>query len=364
MFIFIAQGFDPNYVFEEHDNETPLHAAASGGHLMIVHILIQAGANINALNQNLYTPMMIAIEEKHHSVMQYLLKAGADHETRSEDGMTALHIAAKCGNLEAVTTLINNRKINLNLQDDGGWTALVWATEHRHVLVVKYLLSKGAESNVQDDEENIGIHWACYSGDVNIAYIYLELGCDINAANIHGDTPLHVAARRDNYDCVVLLLSRGADLTITNKNQETPASCSPKNSQSLMALKINAELRSNSIRKTKTDKVLDRDVSKGKEFYQISIVNGYDSELPPTDYVYITENCETSSINIDRTITSLQVKFSKHLNKLILIFFFSRVVIVKMNVYRTVVFVRLLVYDVGMIVKENYHLILIYLTLQ
>ena len=84
--------------------------------------------------------------------------------------------------------------------------------------------------------------------------------------------------------------------------------CAPKGSQTAMALKINTELRRfDPIRKINSDKILDRDVSKGKEFYQIPIVNGYDSELPPADYMYITENCETSSINIDRTISSLQV---------------------------------------------------------
>lgn len=75
-----------------------------------------------------------------------------------------------------------------------------------------------------------------------------------------------------------------------------------------MALKVNCELRRfTSSRQLQSDKYLHRDVSKGKEYYQIPIVNGMDNELVPLDYMYITDNCETSPINIDRTITSLQV---------------------------------------------------------
>ncbi|CAG2171243.1 unnamed protein product, partial [Oppiella nova] len=36
----LAQGFDPNFPFEDNDNETPLHAAANCGHILVVHLLI------------------------------------------------------------------------------------------------------------------------------------------------------------------------------------------------------------------------------------------------------------------------------------------------------------------------------------
>lgn len=50
-----------------------------------------------------------------------------------------------------------------------------------------------------------------------------------------------------------------------------------------------------------------RDVSRGKEQLAIQCVNAIDDEMPPLDFLYVTENCETMPINIDRTITSLQV---------------------------------------------------------
>lgn len=35
-------------------------------------------------------------------------------------------------------------------QDDGGWTAIIWATEYKHVDQVKLLLSKGADISIRD----------------------------------------------------------------------------------------------------------------------------------------------------------------------------------------------------------------------
>ncbi|KAM7306104.1 putative 1,4-alpha-glucan branching enzyme [Ixodes scapularis] len=48
------------------------------------------------------------------------------------------------------------------------------------------------------------------------------------------------------------------------------------------------------------------DISRGKELNLIQCVNGVDDEPTPSDYLYLVENCETTPILIDRTITSLQ----------------------------------------------------------
>lgn len=36
-------------------------------------------------------------------------------------------------------------------QDDGGWTSMIWATEYKHIDIVKLLLSKGADINIRDN---------------------------------------------------------------------------------------------------------------------------------------------------------------------------------------------------------------------
>lgn len=51
------------------------------------------------------------------------------------------------------------------------------------------------------------------------------------------------------------------------------------------------------------------DVAQGYENVPIPCVNAVDDEGCPSDYKYVSENCETSAMNIDRNITHLQVKY-------------------------------------------------------
>lgn len=58
---------------------------------------------------------------------------------KGKDGMTALHVAAKAGNLQACFYLLTSPRLLrdfINIMDDGGWTALVWAAEFNHLDVL------------------------------------------------------------------------------------------------------------------------------------------------------------------------------------------------------------------------------------
>lgn len=41
-------------------------------------------------------------------------------------------------------------------QDDGGWTPMIWATEYKHIELVKLLLAKGSDINIRD---NVRLLW-------------------------------------------------------------------------------------------------------------------------------------------------------------------------------------------------------------
>lgn len=60
-----------------------------------------------------------------------------------------------------------------------------------------------------------------------------------------------------------------------------------------------------------------RDVARGYENVPIPCVNGVDGEPCPEDYKYISENCETSTMNIDRNITHLQVRAGEPLGSIL-----------------------------------------------
>ena len=82
--------------------------------------------------------------------------------------MTGLHLAAQNGHLECCHIILganNLPKNHINVKDDGGWTPLVWACEHKHETVIRYLLDQGADPFATDVEMNVALHWAAFSGE-------------------------------------------------------------------------------------------------------------------------------------------------------------------------------------------------------
>ncbi|KAK0089007.1 hypothetical protein PV325_009758 [Microctonus aethiopoides] len=306
----LACGYNANHTFREYSHRTGLHIAADRGHLGCVHVLIQAGAQVDMMDKNQLTPLMLAAIEGRTDIVRYLVRVGADVTLKGEDGMTALHMAAKSGHLDACRIILSECKVPRTLVDsvdDGGWTSLIWACEFCHVDVAKFLLGKKCDPLIRDAEQNIALHWSAYSGSSDITEMLLNEGCDVNAVNVHGDTPLHIAARQDQYAVSVLLLARGAKISEVNAAGETALNCCSSEGDTMAALRLNAKINSLSEHVwERTAKILTNDISRGKESNPIQCVNSFDSEEKPTDFLYVVENCFTSNISIDRTITSLQ----------------------------------------------------------
>ena len=72
--LLLEAGTDPNAVNE--DGETPLHLAAYQGHEVVVRLLLEAGADPNALDSSGFTPLFLAMEGEHALVIALLNQAG------------------------------------------------------------------------------------------------------------------------------------------------------------------------------------------------------------------------------------------------------------------------------------------------
>uniref|UniRef100_A0A665VDX7 Euchromatic histone-lysine N-methyltransferase 2 n=1 Tax=Echeneis naucrates TaxID=173247 RepID=A0A665VDX7_ECHNA len=301
--LMLMEGIDPTYQPDSQNRRSALHAAAQRGLLEVCYMLVQAGAHVDAQDKELRTPLLEAIINNHFEVARYLVQNGACED----DGYTGLHHAAKLGSLEIVSMLLETGQVDVNAQDSGGWTPIIWAAEHKHVDVIKALLNRGADVTINDKELNVCLHWAAYAGNVDIAELVLNSGCSLASVNMHGDTPLHIAAREGYLDCVTLFLSRGADIDIMNREGDTPLTLARVDTPVWVALQINRKLRRGiTNRMLRTERIICSDIAQGYENVPIPCVNAVDDEGCPSDYKYVSENCETSAMNIDRNITHLQ----------------------------------------------------------
>lgn len=76
---------------------TPLHYAATGGHLRVVAFLIGAHADVNAESPNGTTPLMMAAMYANSDTVKLLLESGAEAYPRNDQGLDAEDFARKAG---------------------------------------------------------------------------------------------------------------------------------------------------------------------------------------------------------------------------------------------------------------------------
>lgn len=67
---------------------TPLHHAACAGHVEIIEMLLEAGAEVDAPALNGGTPLMRAIQSSRPSCVEVLIKAGADVNAVNKTGVS------------------------------------------------------------------------------------------------------------------------------------------------------------------------------------------------------------------------------------------------------------------------------------
>jgi ankyrin repeat protein/uncharacterized protein YecT (DUF1311 family) len=103
-----------------------LAAVAVSGPVDMVAVLLDAGVDVNALNDGNETALMAAVRAERQDRMQLLFDHGADANVRNRMGRTALHLAVEAGNIEIVKLLIEHGA-DRSITYDEGITALAEA---------------------------------------------------------------------------------------------------------------------------------------------------------------------------------------------------------------------------------------------
>jgi ankyrin repeat protein len=101
----MAKGANPNIASNNPMQVAPLHSAVAGGHMAIVRMLVESGANVNAVQQQGFTPLHGAANLGDELMVRYLLANGADPSARAENGQTAMDFALARGHQSTVNLL-------------------------------------------------------------------------------------------------------------------------------------------------------------------------------------------------------------------------------------------------------------------
>ena len=131
---------------------TALMKAVQANDLARVKDLIAQGADVSALDENQDAPLIIAAYKGYTDIVRLLLEAGADI-TAVDPGMkaTALHAAAYAGRTAAARLLIEHG-IDIDKQGPfNGYTALHDAIWQNNVETAEVLINAGANLTIKSN---------------------------------------------------------------------------------------------------------------------------------------------------------------------------------------------------------------------
>ena len=225
------------------DGNTPLHHAARSSDPGVAAMLIDASADLDALNNKGQSPIGVAMAAGNFRMAKFLLDKGAKAEpegarpalidaagsddddvggvtlllrhkvkvdARDENQQTALHHAAANGNVEIVEMLLDAHA-NANLRDGNGMTPLLVAVangRHRVFAVIKERAALDPDLDWMHDANGLSaIHHAMQNEDTTPELIQalLHEGADSGERDALGRTPIELAARDGRWSLVQVL---------------------------------------------------------------------------------------------------------------------------------------------------------------
>ncbi|MBN2446205.1 MAG: ankyrin repeat domain-containing protein, partial [Phycisphaerae bacterium] len=188
---------------------TPLWWAATWGHPETVAFLIDSGAKLADEPGILHA----AAEQGKGEVVEVLLEKGADIDALDEKGRTALQAAAAAGQDEVVRLLLaKGATVDI-------FAASLLGMAERVGELLKENPDLVAAARL---DGRTPLHVAAASGREKIVELLLVNGADVNAIDAEGKTPLHLAASAGHARTVELLLANGAAVEATDGEGWTP----------------------------------------------------------------------------------------------------------------------------------------------
>jgi ankyrin repeat protein len=135
----------------------------------------------------------------------------------------AVHRAVMRQSLTELTEALSQGRA-VDALDEGGRTALFYATSDGNAAIVGELLRRGANPNAQDKALETPLHFAAREYQIETARHLIVGGANPNVPDSHGNTPLWRAVfeSRGRGEMIKLLLSAGADKTLKNRHGSSP----------------------------------------------------------------------------------------------------------------------------------------------
>lgn len=189
----------------------------------MMKLLIDNKANINYTDENGFNPLNIAIESGDMELTKFLITNGANVNSLMQDGVSLIGYAIAQNNMDLLQILIENGA-NVNYTNGDSWADTPLKTASRLGLdnVVRILLTRNVDINAVDMNGNTALHTAALNSQLSIVKLLLEKNPNLDIQNKVGNTALHLAVISGNIDIVGELVLKGANTRIRNNDGKYP----------------------------------------------------------------------------------------------------------------------------------------------
>uniref|UniRef100_UPI0037E81315 KN motif and ankyrin repeat domain-containing protein 4-like n=1 Tax=Semicossyphus pulcher TaxID=241346 RepID=UPI0037E81315 len=166
---------------------------------------------VNLADDNGNTVLHYSVSHCNYSIVTLLLDTGvSDVNLQNNAGYTPVMLASLTapdgpGGMEVVRKLMELGNIHIR-SSQTGQTALHLAVRHGRVVMVRLLLSCGADANIQDNQGTTALMFAAERGHTHIARLLLERSqCDLTLTDKRGRSALSIAMQGSHTDTAALL---------------------------------------------------------------------------------------------------------------------------------------------------------------
>lgn len=122
-------------------------------------------------------------------------------------------------------------------------------------VALKMLDEGRVNPNIQNRDDNTPLHIAVQNNSSRAAIKMLDKNADPNIQNSDGNTPLHIAIQNGLTDAAIKMLDKSASPYIENNKRETPLSIAIQNGLTRVVNKINGNNKGGSIKKKGQKKI-------------------------------------------------------------------------------------------------------------
>ena len=220
LFLFILAGMNSLYcsdTFEtsltyKEDGNTEVSKAVRAKDLLTVRQLIKSGCDVNKTNSDGITPLMIAIDKNASGIAHLLVRAGAYIEAYDDRGNTPFMYALQGTEKCEIVKLLLSSHANIEAINNKGLTPLMIAAICGHYNSMLLLLEHSP--NLETPGGTLGrtalVH-AIINNKYSTAKLLVDSGADIETRDFISWTPLMHAALQNNGGNINMLLVAGAN---------------------------------------------------------------------------------------------------------------------------------------------------------